>query len=144
METNHSLWVFYTLTRSFEECCWPTNVANNGNDQGSGRGWNMVSTIDITSRPDTGRPNSPPVSGSFPVYRMYRGCKYSRYIKGKNGCDSLYNFFISAKDWPELSNSVCQTQIRSPIFSHMASTLIPHNAMPQISYFQRSLNHIRK
>ncbi|XP_071791435.1 uncharacterized protein [Asterias amurensis] len=66
---------------NFQECCWPTNVANNGNDQGNGRGWNMVSTIDITSRPDTGRPNSPPVSGSFPVYRMYRGCKYSRYIK---------------------------------------------------------------
>ncbi|XP_022103149.1 uncharacterized protein LOC110985951 [Acanthaster planci] len=66
---------------NFKECCWPTTVANNGNDQGNGRGWNMVSTIDISPRPDTGRPNSPPVAGSFPVYRLYRGCKYTRYIR---------------------------------------------------------------
>ncbi|XP_038073606.1 uncharacterized protein LOC119741782 [Patiria miniata] len=66
---------------NFEECCWPTTVGNNGNDQGNGRGWNMVSTVDISRRPDTGLPNSPPVAGSFPVYRLYRGCKYTRYIR---------------------------------------------------------------
>ncbi|XP_033629604.1 uncharacterized protein LOC117291797 [Asterias rubens] len=74
---------------NFEECCWLTEIANNGQQVSEGRGWNLASRVDISPRPDNNKVNSPPVSLSLPVYRMKKGCPGVLYIPASDLDDDV-------------------------------------------------------
>ncbi|XP_035667071.1 integrin beta-like protein C isoform X2 [Branchiostoma floridae] len=57
---------------SFDGCCWITVQRPNGGTHDPD--WNLVSHVDLSVRPDTGRPNSSPISASSAIYRVQISC----------------------------------------------------------------------
>ncbi|XP_038073981.1 uncharacterized protein LOC119742036 [Patiria miniata] len=69
-----------SLQINYEECCWLTDIANNGKQVSEGRGWNLASTVDISPRPDNNAINNPPMAAAIPVFKMNKGCQSALYI----------------------------------------------------------------
>ncbi|XP_038073224.1 uncharacterized protein LOC119741513 [Patiria miniata] len=68
-----------TAQISYTECCWIDGIGNNGGDIGTGKGWNLASTINIAHK-DGVSINSPPQSKTFAKYAIMSGCTYSMRI----------------------------------------------------------------